>query len=1025
MPRMTILNEKEIKEYDYPPYFQSADRKQFLTLPVGLQKHVSSFHTLTNRVCFHLTFAYFKACGRFFTPARFKDRDIEFVCRRMGVFSFVVDKTTYGWETSSRHRQLILKHFNYHSFDSKTHSNMLKTAVSKMIQSQFRPKLIFNFMVDLLRQKKIELPAYNTLLIIITDAIKAYDDNLRMALQAHLTPQHKTALDKLLKRTTDDKPDNQPYPVTLLKDFDPTDSNKNINANVEKLLLIQSIYEEVHPLIELLKLNGDAIRYYGELVIHYKIYQITRRAELSKYLLLLGFVTYQRYQFEDWLTDTLLVQCKSIFNQVRKEFKEKELNFYDLNKPTISNLIGDYYDTLDRDKKVTDFIWSNIQGLKAIQIIDVLRKLFPKERDLEQLMQEVGDWKDQYESVDKHHYYDIMETKSLTLQKKVAAIVKALHFKEATSDKQIMAAITEYKNKDGAITKSVPQAFLADKEKAVIFNADGKFRISLFKMLLFDAICQSIKAGTLNLSYSYRYKAFDEYLIAESFWKENQDTLLAQADFTHLKDHKKILENLRKKLEAAYESTNQSILLGENKNIRFRDNGKFSVTTPKVDKESAEKLVAWFPSTKIIPLSEVLATVNRMTGYLDELVHIQPKYPKKRPRNALFYAGMMAYGCNVGIPTMTKVATPMSEVELENTVNAYFSLENIDKANDRIVEFTESLELPQIYKRHKDKLHTSSDGQQFTVKGNSIHSAYSYKAFKKRRTANSYNFIDERHLLWSSTVIDSFEREAAYVVDGLLHNDTVESTIHSTDTHGFTEAVFALMNLLGFEFAPNIAKVYKQRLYAFAKNIEYTEKGYKILPNGYINTELIAENWDNILRLITSIKLKECTASQIFKRLNSYSRQHPVYKALKEFGKIAKTIFLLKYIDDVELRQAIRKQLNKIENANRFSDAIRFANNGESIFPTRQEQKVAESCTRLIKNAIICWNYLYLSSQIQQAKTPERKKEIVEAIKAGSVMAWQHIYFHGLYDFSDEKLADSFDLLAAQNFSLNLESILG
>ena len=233
------------------------------------------------------------------------------------------------------------------------------------------------------------------------------------------------------------------------------------------------------------------------------------------------------------------------------------------------------------------------------------------------------------------------------------------------------------------------------------------------------------------------------------------------------------------------------------------------------------------------------------------------------------------------------------------------------------------------------------------------------------------------------------------------------------------------MNLLGFEFAPNIAKVYKQRLYAFAKNIEYTEKGYKILPNGYINTELIAENWDNILRLITSIKLKECTASQIFKRLNSYSRQHPVYKALKEFGKIAKTIFLLKYIDDVELRQAIRKQLNKIENANRFSDAIRFANNGESIFPTRQEQKVAESCTRLIKNAIICWNYLYLSSQIQQAKTPERKKEIVEAIKAGSVMAWQHIYFHGLYDFSDEKLADSFDLLAAQNFSLNLESILG
>jgi len=153
---MTILNEQKIREYDYPPHFKSADRKQFLTLPIGLQKQTSSFHTLTNKVCFHLTFAYFKACGRFFTPARFRDRDIEFVCRRMGVFSFVVDKTAYGWETSSRHRQLVLAHFNYHPFNSKTHSAMLKTAISKMIQSQFRPKLIFNFMVDLLRQKRIE-----------------------------------------------------------------------------------------------------------------------------------------------------------------------------------------------------------------------------------------------------------------------------------------------------------------------------------------------------------------------------------------------------------------------------------------------------------------------------------------------------------------------------------------------------------------------------------------------------------------------------------------------------------------------------------------------------------------------------------------------------------------------------------------------------------------------------------------------------------------------------------------------------
>jgi TnpA family transposase len=83
--------------------------------------------------------------------------------------------------------------------------------------------------------------------------------------------------------------------------------------------------------------------------------------------------------------------------------------------------------------------------------------------------------------------------------------------------------------------------------------------------------------------------------------------------------------------------------------------------------------------------------------------------------------------------------------------------------------------------------------------------------------------------------------------------------------------------------------------------------GYNVLPKKKINTKIIREHWDYILRLITTIKLKEATASQLFKRLSSYSRQHPLYRALKQFGRIIKTIFLLKYIDDVELRQMIEK----------------------------------------------------------------------------------------------------------------------
>ena len=166
--------------------------------------------------------------------------------------------------------------------------------------------------------------------------------------------------------------------------------------------------------------------------------------------------------------------------------------------------------------------------------------------------------------------------------------------------------------------------------------------------------------------------------------------------------------------------------------------------------------------------------------------------------------------------------------------------------------------------------------------------------------------------------------------------------------------------------------------------------------------------------------MNKCTASQIFKRLNSYSGQHPVYKALKEYGKILKTIFILRYTNTLDIRQAIQKQLNVAELSNRFSNAISVANGNEMIFITHNEQLIADACKNLIKSAIICWNYLFMTRYIQNIKSQKEKLAVIEDIKAGTAIAWRHIYFNGFYDFSHEKLTDSFNLLDSQNYSLNL-----
>ena len=176
---------------------------------------------------------------------------------------------------------------------------------------------------------------------------------------------------------------------------------------------------------------------------------------------------------------------------------------------------------------------------------------------------------------------------------------------------------------------------------------------------------------------------------------------------------------------------------------------------------------------------------------------------------------------------------------------------------------------------------------------------------------------------------------------------------------------------------------------------------------------------DDILRFVATIKLGEATASQLFRRLNSYSHQHPLYKALREFGRITKSIFILRYVFDVSFRQAIEKQLNKGESSNKFSKAVSFGNNQEFPYGEKEEQEVADNCRRLIKNVIICWNYLYLSQKIVETKDPIKRNLIIESIRNGSIATWQHLNLHGEYDFSEENLLDSIGFLTPRILTLD------
>jgi len=100
------------------------------------------------------------------------------------------------------------------------------------------------------------------------------------------------------------------------------------------------------------------------------------------------------------------------------------------------------------------------------------------------------------------------------------------------------------------------------------------------------------------------------------------------------------------------------------------------------------------------------------------------------------------------------------------------------------------------------------------------------------------------------------------------------------------------------------------------------------LIGGTINLKQITAHWDEILRLASSIKQGTVTASLMLRKLGAYPRQNALAVALRELGKLERTLFLLQYIQDVELRRRIHVGLNKGEARNALAKAVFLAASG-------------------------------------------------------------------------------------------------
>jgi len=717
MPQLQILTAAERTEFESLPVFSRAERQRYFQIPPNLDAVFTTLRTPTNQVYFLLRLGYFRATGRFF-PGPYPAADIADVVGKLGFLPGLIAVDDYDEKaTASRHRKLILDSLGFRAFGPEAERELAQE-LRGMVRSQARPKLMWLRSVEFLQSHKTEIPSVATLTDCITREARHHQRHLAATLVAQLSTTQRALLDTLLeKAASEDETASQwqRYRVTLLKRFSQSVRPSRIKANISDLRTLRELYGHVDTVAEALDLTQEGIRYYATSVLKAQVFQIERRADEDRHLHLVYFVTHQYYRLQETLVDVLLTCVQTLLNTCKREHKERF-----------------YVTRLERQRSVSAFAAVVQQGVctplthsehiafceqlaaeeKVHRIQDVLRTGQPQRLVVEQ---QVARWSDpRADAVAEAEYYNLLEARSLKLQNRVAERVKEVHF-SGDEHSDVRVALRYYQSKNGVIDQEAPLEFLDPQEQQQVMAATGKFRGSLYKALLFIKVAEAVKAGVLNVRHSYKYRSLDDYLVPQEAWRSARQEYLDRAGLTAVADCQTLLASLAETLAAQFCETNQRMLQGENPHLTFRPTGSWHVFTPKTETEEVDSLASVFPKSRYISLLEVLATVSRLSGFVEEFQHWQGRHTPARPPVPTFFAGILGYGCFIGTHKMARISTGMNEAELENTVNWYFSLDNVHAANDRILRCMDQMALPELYRARPGVLsrrrHPRLDGQ--------------------------------------------------------------------------------------------------------------------------------------------------------------------------------------------------------------------------------------------------------------------------------------------------------------------------
>lgn len=498
---------------------------------------------------------------------------------------------------------------------------------------------------------------------------------------------------------------------------------------------------------------------------------------------------------------------------------------------------------------------------------------------------------------------------------------------------------------------------------------------------------KSLRSGAVYVEHSEKFQGRHRLMIDSKQWEKDKLHRYAQLCLPVKPDE--FLDVLVSELEIKLEQLDESVQAGtlqiHGGNLHApRD--KARGTTAEVEKNKN----ALFDRLDTVQLPDLILEMDSRVGFSKILLGRKAKTPAELLQ---VYAGMLAHGTALDASAVSLMIPQLTAQQILSGMQYFEDRDTVRAANEAVVGFQKRLPIATYW---GDGSLASADMMSMDVS----RKVWVARLDPKRNvpSVGTYTHLSDFWSVIYDQPIILNERQAGPALEGAIRQREIDLERLAVDTHGYTEFAMAIAKLLGFALCPRLKRIKERRFY-IPSSMKNTPDALQqiIIPN--ISMPRIREEWDDLVRLTSSIDTGHTTATVALARFGSAASDSPIYRAGVHLGRLIRSIYLCDYFLSEELRRTVHRILVHGEALHTLQRAINAGTFSKPRGQREEELHAVSGSLTLLTNLCLAWTAAQMQEAVFGDEGMSKESDNQNWLKQISPARYGHINFRGTFSF--------------------------